>query len=607
MSGITGWIDWERDLSKEQEVLRKMTNAIQHRGQDDEGFWFSMRAAIGHRRLFVIDPAGGKQPMVYRSGDHSFVLSYNGVIYNFKELKAELENIGHTFRTESDTEVLLHSYLEWGEDFICRLNGVFAFAIWDEQRQALMLARDHFGIKPLFYKVHNSGLLFGSELKAILAHPEVNPEVDAEGFGEIFGLGPIRTPGFGVFRGIQEVRPGHYIIFTKEKEHHQQYWKLESKPHEDDVDTTVNKIREILEDSVKRQLIADKPVVSMLSGGLDSSGLASLASRYLAEEGEQLHTYSIDFAGSDQHFKADLLHDTRDEPFVKMVSEYANTKHHTVVINHNELTDYVFLPLKARDLPALGEFEASLHLLFREMKKNATVTLSGESADEVFSGYPWFHQDEYLFSGTFPWNEQIRYFPAVLNEEAQQMIQPEKHRDRRYQEAVAEVPKLDGETGIQEKQREMSYLFITRFLPFMLDRKDRMSMHAGFEARVPFCDYRLVQYLFNVPYSMKTIDNAEKSLLRRALKDYLPEEVRTRKKSAYPSTTDPVYYQNIRVMLNEMIEDPQAPLAPLLDKQKLKHISENLFEKSPFEVGKMMEYVLHVNKWLQDYKISMKL
>ena len=194
-----------------------------------------------------------------------------------------------------------------------------------------------------------------------------------------------------------------------------------------------------------------------------------------------------------------------------------------------------------------------------------------------------------------------------MNEEAEQLIQPEKHRDRRYQEAVSEVPKLDGETGIQEKQREMSYLFITRFLPFMLDRKDRMSMHAGFEARVPFCDYRLVQYLFNVPYSMKTIDNAEKSLLRRALKGYLPEEVRTRKKSAYPSTTDPVYYQNIRELLNETVEDAQAPIAPFLDKQKLKHISEHLFEKSPFEVGKMMEYVLHVNKWIQDYKIAIKL
>lgn len=241
MSGIAGWIDWERDLSGEQNVLSKMTNAIQHRGPDDEGYWSSERAAIGHRRLFVIDPAGGKQPMVYRSGDHSIVLSYDGFIYNFKDLKAELENLGHRFGTESDAEVLLHSYLEWGEDFIQRINGVFAFAIWDERRQALILARDRIGVKPLFYKVHNSGVLFGSELKAILAHPEVKPEVDVEGFSELFGMGPIRTPGFGVFRGIHEVKQGHYIVFTKEKADHHQYWKLESTPHEDDVDTTVEK------------------------------------------------------------------------------------------------------------------------------------------------------------------------------------------------------------------------------------------------------------------------------------------------------------------------------------------------------------------------------
>ncbi len=382
---------------------------------------------------------------------------------------------------------------------------------------------------------------------------------------------------------------------------------MESKPHEDDVDTTVEKIREILKDTVKRQLIADKPVVSMLSGGLDSSGLASMASRYMAEEGKRLRTYSLDFAGSDQHFKTSLLHASRDEPFVKIVSEYANTDHHTVVIDRDKLTEHLFLPLKARDLPALGEMEASLHLLFREMKKDATVTLSGESADEVFSGYPWFHQDEFLFSGTFPWSAQIRYFRDILNEETLKKLRPEEHRNRRYQEAVSELPKLDGETGIEEKQREMSYLFITRFLSYLLERKDRMSMNNSLEARVPFSDYRLVQYLFNVPYSMKTIDQVEKSLLRRAFQGYLPEEVLTRKKSAYPSTTDPGYYQNIRMMLNEMIEDPQAPLVPFLDKQKLNYISGQLFEKAPFEVGKMMEFVLHVNQWLQDYKISLKL
>lgn len=604
MCGITGWIDWERDLSGQKETLRKMTDSIQHRGPDAEGFWFSERAAIGHRRLIVIDPLGGTQPMIHRSGDHSIVLSYNGEIYNFKELRIELESFGHNFKTKSDTEVLLHSYLEWGENCIHHLNGIFAFAIWDEHRQSLMLARDHIGVKPLFYMAHNSGVLFGSELKAILAHPEVDPQVDTEGLAEIFGLGPVRTPGFPVFRGMEEVRPGHYVVFTRERKRVEQYWKLESKPHEDDVETTSSKIREILEDTVKRQLISDMPVVSMLSGGLDSSGLVSIASRYFTEKEEQLHTYSIDFLGSDEHFHEDLLHATRDQPYAKQVSDYAKTNHHTVIIDHNDLTDHVFLPLKARDLPAIGELEASLHLLFREMKKDATVTLSGESADEVFSGYPWFHQDEFLYSGTFPWNESIRYFPIVLNEEAKEIIQPEAYRNRRYQEAVAEVPRLDGESDIEAKQREMSYLFITRFLPFMLDRKDRMSMYTGFEARVPFCDYRLIEYLWNVPYAMKTVDDMEKGILRRALKGYLPEEVRTRKKSAYPSTTDPAYYEKIRQILKETVEDPQAPVVPLIDKQKINYISENLFEQAPFEVGKMMEYILHVNKWIKDYNIS---
>ncbi|MBH8605145.1 asparagine synthase (glutamine-hydrolyzing) [Thermoactinomyces sp. CICC 10522] len=605
MCGITGWIDWKRDLSNERPVLQKMADAIRHRGPDAEGFWLSPRAALAHRRLIVIDPVGGAQPMLYRTGENTVALTYNGEIYNFRELREELETLGHTFQTKSDTEVLLHAYLEWGEDCIRRLNGIFAFAIWDERTQKLFLGRDHLGVKPLFYAQRDGMVLFASELKALLAHPEIRPEVDADGLAEIFALGPMRTPGVGVFRGIKEVRAGHAVSITEEQTRVTQYWQLKSKPFTDDVETAIDYIRHLLEDTVKRQLISDMPVVSMLSGGLDSSGLTAIAAKEFRESGKTLHTYSIDFVGSDQHFQKDLLHVSLDAPYVQMVSDFVHSRHHSIVLSHLDLIDHLSIPTRARDLPGIGEMEASLYLLFREMKKEATVSLSGESADEVFSGYPWFHQEAFLNSGTFPWNQSIAFFAEVLNEDAKAKIKPQEYRQARYEEALNEFDRLDGESEIAAKQREMSYLFITRFLPFMLDRKDRMSMYTGFEVRVPFCDYRLVEYLWNMPWQVKSIGEIEKGILRRALKGYLPEEVRWRKKSAYPTAQDPTYYRSVREWMKEVLNDPNAPILPLINKQLVDDIVEHKFSEAPFEVGKMMEYLVQVNFWLQEYRITL--
>jgi asparagine synthase (glutamine-hydrolysing) len=448
-------------------------------------------------------------------------------------------------------------------------------------------------------------ILFASEIKALLAHPALRPEVDADGLAEIFAMGPMRTPGVGVFRGIQEVRAGHFIVFTQTQTRVTPYWKLVSKPHTDDIDTTANRILSLLEDTVKRQLISDMPLVSMLSGGLDSSGLTAIAAEILRGEGKRLHTYSIDFVNSDEHFQTDLLHQSLDAPYVKIVSDFVGTHHHTITLDHQELLDHLTIPTRARDLPGTGEMETSLYLLFREMKKEATVSLSGESADEVFSGYPWFYQEEFLNARMFPWIKTIEFFTEVLNEEAKAKINPVEYRNFRYEEALKEVPVLEGESELQARQREMSYFFITRFLPFMLDRKDRMSMYTGFEVRVPFCDYRLVEYLWNVPWQVKNVDNMEKGILRRALKGYLPEEVRKRKKSAYPTAQDPTYYHTVRDLMRDILSDANSPLLPLLDKEKVNHIVEHHYAASPFEVGKLMEYLVQINQWLTEYRITL--
>ncbi len=604
MCGIAGWIDWELDLSNQRPILEQMAQSIRHRGPDEEGFWLSPRAALAHRRLIVIDPEGGLQPMVYRQGGRVYTLTYNGEIYNYLELRNDLKNRGHRFQTNSDTEVLLHSYLEWGEDCVRHFNGIFAFAIWDEGEQKLFLARDHLGVKPLFYAERGSAILFASELKALLAHPAVKPEVDEQGLAEIFGLGPMRTPGVSVFKDVKEVRAGHTVAFTREGKRITRYWELKSKPHTDDVDTTAERIRAILEDTVRRQLISDMPLVAMLSGGLDSSGLTAMAGQEYRRSGKTLHTYSLDFEGSQQHFKEGLLHRSLDAPWVKRVSEHVATEHHTIVLGAEELTENFLIPLRARDLPGIGEMETSLYLLFREMKKDATVALSGESADEVFSGYPWFHQEEFLNANTFPWRiSNTGYMTDLLSKEASESIRPEEYVALRYEEAVAEVPELEGESQIEARQRKMSYLFITRFLPFMLDRKDRTSSYVGFEVRVPFCDYRLVEYLWNIPYTIKTVDHIEKGILRRALAKHLPDDVLYRRKSAYPTAQNPDYFQAIRLWMKDILSDANSPVLPLIDKRKVEKIAEGKTHLNPGSITKIMEYLIQVNMWLKEYGI----
>lgn len=604
MCGITGWVDWKEDLSNQHVILKKMANRIQHRGPDAEGFWFSPRAAFAHRRLIVIDPEGGAQPKTFRAGDYTYALTYNGEIYNFRELREQLRKCGHTFETHSDTEVLLHAYLEWKEDCVQHLNGIFAFALWDDQKQRLFLARDHLGVKPLFYTERNDSIIFGSEIKALLAHPSVPAEIDADGINEIFGLGLFRTPGCGVFKHIEEVRAGHSITFTRDKKVVTKYWNLESKVHTDSIEDTSSHILSILQDTVKRQLIADVPLVCMLSGGLDSSGITALAGKEFAAENKTLHTYSVDFVNSAKDFELTFARTGLDAPWVKRVSEHVGTSHHDIIVNAEELANHLFVPLRAKDLPSAGEMETSLYLLFCEMKKDATVALSGESADEVFGGYPWFHQEELLYVDKFPWLTNWKNTSPLLLHEISNQCNLKNYIDTRFQEAILEVPTLEGESKKSAKQRQMFYLFLTRFLPFLLDRKDRMSMAVGFEVRVPFCDYRLVEYLWNVPFNIKSIDNIEKGILRRALKPALPDDVRNRRKSAYPTSQDPHYLQTIRNLTLEMCSNKNNPIFSLINHSTLLAIADGSNKEiNNFEARSAMEYMLQVNEWLKTYHI----
>ena len=501
MCGIAGWIDYSKDISDETSVLNAMTQTLTPRGPDDEGCWYSQHALLGHRRLIVVDPEGGAQPMRFKLGEDTYHIVYNGELYNTEDMRRELVSEGHTFNGWSDTEVLLHAFAEWGEACLDRLNGIYAFAVWDEENEQLFLARDRIGVKPLFYSAKDGVFLFASEIKALLKHPNVSSKVGSEGLAEIFALGPARTPGHGVFKDISELRPGYCLSLNREGIRIRQYWSLSSGHHDDSFITTTQKVRELVFDAVRRQLVSDVPLCVLLSGGLDSSTIAAIAADvYKTERQKPIRTFSVDYVDNDKNFRAGAFQPNPDAPWVKLVSWHLGTEHKDFLLDTPGLADSLFPSVLARDLPGMADIDSSLLLFSRQIKKHATVGLSGECADEVFGGYPWFYYK--TSQDTFPWSQQLGERVKLFSPELQRVTRPYDYVAARYQQALKESPRFDEDSEENSRMRKLFYINLTRWMPTLLDRKDRMSMAAGLELRVPFCDHRIVEYVWNVPWGI---------------------------------------------------------------------------------------------------------
>jgi len=610
--GITGWVDFTRDLRAERAAIEAMTATMENRGPDAGGVWCGEHAAIGHRRLSVIDLAGGQQPMrvgLGRSDDT--VLTYSGEVYNFTELRGELTALGHEFVTRSDTEVVLRAYLQWGADCVTRLNGMFAFGIWDGRRQELLLARDRLGVKPLYYAPLPDGVLFGSEPKAILAHPDFRAEIDAEGLAELFSPMGTGTPGHGVYRGMAQVRPGTTVRVGRSGLRTSVYWTLEAREHTDDLAVTASTVRELLADIVHRQTVADVPQCSLLSGGLDSSVVSVLAADSLmGRDRAKLATFSVDFAGSADAFTPDQFRPSHDEPFALAAAEHIGSRHSTVTLSAADLVEAQWAPLAAHDLPTMGDMWVSMYLLFREIRQQSTVALSGESADEVFGGYPWYHVPALLAAPTFPWAAGGSWAP-LLTPAVRSAIRLDEYAADRYAQAVAEVPLLAGESPQDRRIREVLYLGLTRWLPLLLDRKDRLSMACGLEVRVPFTDHRLVEYVWNVPWAMKETGGIEKGLLRTAAARLLPADLLNRRKSSYPGAADQAYERAIDAQLRGLLKQPSAPLFDLIDRNQL----ADVYARDPRLPGFMaiapssttpVAFLLDLNRWLDRSGVTIR-
>lgn len=613
MCGITGWIDWEQEVSGQRQILDRMVATLARRGPDDCGAYFSQCAALGHRRLNVVDPEGGKQPMIRWRGNHAYIITYNGELYNTPELRRELEAKGYRFTTASDTEVLLQSYIEWGSDCVRRLNGIYALGIWDENQETLFLARDRIGVKPLFYARRGKALLFASELKALLAHPAVKPAVDREGLAEVLMLGPARTPGHGVFQDVHELKPGHFLVYNREGLFIEQYWKLESRPHEDSFETTTAKVREILLDAVERQLVSDVPLCTLLSGGLDSSTITAIAAMaYERESRGPIHSFAVDYVDNDQYFLPDSFQPNADRPWARKVADYYRTDHTEIMIDTPELAEVLEDAAIARDLPGMADVDTSLYLFSREIKKHATVGLSGECADEVFGGYPWFRRQDMIQANTFPWATAPAIRRKWILPEVAKYIRAEEYVRDRYEQALGEVSRLEGEDPVAARMREIFYLSLTRFMPTLLDRKDRMSMAFGLELRVPFCDHRLVEYVWNIPWPMKNYQDREKGLLRHALTGLLPEDVLWRKKSPYPKTHNPLFLDIVRRRALAILADPATPIRQVIHLDGVKEIAQSGLANSNIPwFGQLMSgpqlfaYIIQLDAWMKEYRVQL--
>ncbi|MFE5818809.1 asparagine synthase (glutamine-hydrolyzing) [Streptomyces sp. NPDC056479] len=608
MCGITGWASFHGDARTQAPVIEAMTGRLARRGPDAGGVWLGERAAIGHRRLAVIDLEGGVQPMTDRPHEPTVVLSHSGEIYNHHELRAELRGRGHRFDTRSDTEVVLRAYAEWGDGLADHLEGMFAFAVWDERAQRLLLVRDRLGVKPLFWAAVDGGLAFASEPKALFAHPELRPRVDADGLREAYSL--LFNTGPTVWSGVREVEPGGLLVLDRDGIRERRYWQLEAGAHRDDRDATVDRIAHLVGAAARSQLEADVPLCSLLSGGIDSTVLtALLADELRLREGPdaRIRSYAVDYSDQAEHFTGDVLRTGHDTPYAVEAGAFIGTDHSTVVLDPRALLDpeHRRAVVVARDSPiGVGDMDTSLYLLFGEIRRHSTVALSGEAADEVFGGYPWFHSPKALAADTFPWL-------LVTGDEAAMPLNPEldlnigEFRADTYRSALAAVPHLDGESAAEHRQREMQHLSLTRWLRQLLHRKDRLSMARGLEVRVPYCDHRLVQYAFEAPWALQSFDGREKSLLRAAASGLAPDSVLRRPKNHYPATHHPDYNRGLQDLARDALAVEQV--RALADETRVKPCLDTPPERLEWGHRLRLERVVDLALWLDHHKPELAL
>lgn len=604
MCGIAGILSASKDLTGERNLIADISESLKMRGPDEQGDFTKPYVSLIHRRLCVIDPEGGKQPMHFGK----YVIVYNGEIYNTEEVRRELIAKGHSFDTHCDTEVVLRAYAQWKEDCCCRLNGIFAFAVWDDEERELFLCRDRIGVKPLYYTQKAGIFAFASRIKSLLLIPEITAEVDETGLKEIFMLGPAKPIGSAVFKDIKELPPAAYMKYKNGRVTVNNYWYLEAQPfNETEADATEH-TRELVRDAIERQLVSDVPLCTFLSGGLDSSIISKIAADSYRAQGDTLCTYSVDYVDNDRYFKSSLFQPNKDSDFIDLISGAIGSRHSNIVLDNAEVAQALEASARARNLPGFTDVDSSLLLFCREVKKEQTVALSGECADEIFGGYPWYHNPDILFEETFPWSRSTAVRQSIIRDGL--IKNGEEFAHVEYLKTVAKASCLETDSRLDKRMREMFVLNLDWFMQTLLVRKDVMSMESSLEVRVPFCDYRIVEYAYNMPWAVKAYGGREKGILRKAFEAELPEEIVWRKKSPYPKTHNPVYFAEVCKMARAALADSSTPLPEMLNLEKINELMQNPDALPEPWYGQLMRgpqvlaYIVQIYYWIKDCGVS---
>lgn len=602
MCAISGCVGLEIGETVEKTMLETMAR----RGPDGRGCLRFPGCTLLHTRLAIIDPAGGAQPMTLRFGGESYALVYNGELYNTAELRQALQKLGHGFLTHSDTEVVLHAYAQWGEDALDKMNGIFAFAVWEKARKRLFLARDRMGVKPLFYRQIGDGLLFASEIKTILAHPQSPPALSREGAAQLLLLGPGRMPGSGVFADIRELEPGQCGFFSQGKLEVRRYWQLKDREHRENFSQTVEHTRVLVLDAIQRQMVSDVPIGTFLSGGLDSSIISAVCAEALREKGQTLPTFSVGYPDNDRYFRPGKFQPTADSDYITLMADFLHTDRHLVELSPEALIGVLEEATVARDLPGMADVDFSLLAFCKSIARFVKVALSGECADELFGGYPWYRDREVRARAGFPWAQNTEDRVSILAPRLAEHFDGREYVMEAYRATCRESDILPENSPLERRMKEMVNLNFRWFMQTLLDRKDRMSMFSGLEVRVPFCDYRIAEYLYAVPWEYKDYGGEEKGLLRAACGDILPKEVAHRKKSPYPKTLDPRYAKLLETRVEALLAQKDAPLFALVDREALKAL---LSRETVWPwYGQLMQrpqkqaYFLSLDFWLRHYR-----
>ncbi len=579
MCSIAGIFGSGATCEEIREEIVRMGSAMKHRGPDQSGTYFFCGGAFQHNRLAVMDVENGRQPMSLEWEGKRYTIIYNGEIYNAEELRTALGAMGAVFKTRCDTEVVLWTYALYGADSPEKLNGIFAYAVLEEPvsgdaSACLFLARDRFGIKPLYYSESGGVLRFASEVKGILASHAVRPVIDSLGLWQLFYLSPVTLPGTSVFRDISALLPGEAAYYGENGFRRFRYYSLEAKRFEGTREEAILETGALVRDAIRRQLVSDVPLCVFLSGGLDSSIVAAVATEHEREHGRTLSTYSFEYEGNKENFKSSLFQPQGDDEYAMRLARQLGSDHRVLTVPTERVGALLYDAVLARDLPGQADIDSSLLYFCSRVKELHTVALSGECSDEIFGGYPWFYRPEMLERDFFPWLHAPTARISLLRPELSRGGEGYRVLSDHYRKSVEEAPVLEGESAEMRRSRIATYLSVHYFMTNLLERKDRMSMYSGLEVRVPFGDHRILDFVYNVPWEYKMENGHEKSLLREAMRSYLPEEVLWRKKSPYPKTHSPEYEKQVRALVTARLGEKDSALGEMIDKRRLTALLE---------------------------------